>query len=310
MSIVCVTLHPAIDKVLRIDSLRPNQSVRAKIEMTYGGGKGNNVARTLTRMGVATIATGFQGGYSGEFISGTLAEEGIGIDYTICEQPTRTSLILHEVETQRTYAIYEPGQEVTADEAARLMAKLQSLLKPGDLCLLCGSGQTPVTAPLFAESIRIAREKDVRCVIDSSGDALARGIAEKPYMVKVNQSELSYYLARPLDTLEARVESLHSLHEQGIELVALTLGEEGMLATNGQETLKGELAMEKVINVVGCGDSMLAGMAKAMAADLPLTEIVRWGLACGAANTQVNGAGFIDRDLVQTLLPKVIIVKL
>jgi fructose-1-phosphate kinase PfkB-like protein len=63
--------------------------------------------------------------------------------------------------------------------------------------------------------------------------------------------------------------------------------------------------MKSIVNVVGCGDSLLAGIAKSLLEELPLPEIVRWGVACGTANTQVRGAGFIDADLVESLLPKV-----
>ncbi len=75
MSILTVTLHPAVDRVLRIDRFRPDQASRAKLEMVYGGGKGNNAARALTRLGMPVTATGFQGGSTGEFLKTIIEEE-------------------------------------------------------------------------------------------------------------------------------------------------------------------------------------------------------------------------------------------
>jgi len=310
MSIVCVTLHPAVDKVILVDRLRPNQSVRGEIEMHYGGGKGNNVARALSRLGVPAIATGFQGGERGRQISQSLVDEGLTVDFVYCEQPTRNSLIVHEAETRNTFAIWEPGQAVTAEEAEALLEKVRSLLTPGDFCLLCGSGQTAITASLFGELIRMGHEMNVRCILDSSGDSLAKGIAEKPMMVKINQNELGGYMGKELFHTKDQVGALHLLCEQGIDILALTLGEKGIIATNGHETFKGELIREDVWNIVGCGDSALAGMVKAIAGEMPLREIVRWGVACGTANTQVRGAGFIHREMVEALLPKVVIQQL
>ena len=91
MRILTVTLHPAIDKVLTVKTLRPNEVHRCKIEMTHGGGKGNNVARALTRIDVPVLATGFQGGYSGAFITENIESEGIQTSYAECRAPTRTS---------------------------------------------------------------------------------------------------------------------------------------------------------------------------------------------------------------------------
>ena len=114
MTILTVTLHPAIDKVLRVPALRPNEIARCTIEMVHGGGKGNNVARALTRLGVPVIASGYQGGHTGAFITEHLESEGIRTDFVICQQPTRTSTIVQVDETGDTFPLYEPGQQVTA----------------------------------------------------------------------------------------------------------------------------------------------------------------------------------------------------
>jgi fructose-1-phosphate kinase PfkB-like protein len=153
--------------------------------------------------------------------------------------------------------------------------------------------------------IKLARREGVRCLIDSSGEALTQGIDARPTMVKVNEHELAEYLKRPLDNYESQVQAILELQSRGIEYVALSRGKEGMLATDGKEIWEAQLTMEHVINVVGCGDSLLAGIAKSLLENSPLMELTRWGVACGTANTQVRGAGFIDLELVNSLLPRV-----
>jgi 1-phosphofructokinase family hexose kinase len=310
MSILTVTLHPAIDKVLRAPTIRPNEVSRCTVEMTHGGGKGNNVARALTRIGVSAIATGYQGGYSGAFITEHIESEGIQTAYVECQEPTRTSTILQVDETGNTYALYEPGQSVSKEEILALKRKFQELLGESKMVLLCGSGQTELLAPVYAHLIDLAKEAGVPALLDSSGEALRLGISAKPFMVKVNRNELSGYFNRSLDNREIQIEAMLELQAAGIDIVALSRGEDGLIATNGKEVWEGILKMDTIVNVVGCGDSQLAGIAKQVVEGSSLKELVRWGVACGTANTQVRGAGRINLDTVLEMLPEVQVVEL
>ncbi|MEJ5224560.1 MAG: 1-phosphofructokinase family hexose kinase [Anaerolineales bacterium] len=300
-----VTIHPALDKIVRLRRLLPNDAARARIEMVYGGGKGNNVARALKRLGTPVLATGFQGGYTGEMLIHQFADEDIPTSYIACAAPTRTSLMIIEEETGNTYSIYEPGQTVTLQEIDTFRNHFDHLLEQISLVLFCGSGQTPELAHLFGDLIRMAQARGIRCGLDSSGLALREGVAVRPYLLKVNRDELSELVNRPLITETQQMQAMLDLNRQGIQLVALTRGSEGLLITNGETFLIGELPMSNVINVMGCGDSLLAGMASVLLEGGSLEHMVRRGVACGAANTQVVGAGFIDRSLVHELESKV-----
>lgn len=305
MTILTVTLHPAVDKVVRTNRLIPNEISRVKIEMVYGGGKGNNVARALVHLGVPVIASGYQGGYTGAYVTQSLSEEGIRTEFVICEGVTRTSTLIQEDETGYTYAVYEPGQEVNEEEVEALVDRFKKLLDKVSLVLLCGSGQTELLASVYARMIEIARQRGVRCLLDSSGGALEKGIEALPYMVKVNEHELSGYFGRKLADRNSQVKALLELQARGIPLAAISRGPEGMIATDGKEVWEAKVAVDRVVNVVGCGDSLLAGIAKALSENGDLKEIVRWGVSCGTANTQVRGAGFIEMETVQALLPRV-----
>ena len=305
MTILTVTLHPAIDKVVQTPRVVPNEIARIQITMLYGGGKGNNVARALTRLNTPVIASGFQGGHSGEFITQELEKEGIHTDFVICKEETRTSTLLLEDETGYSFALYEPGQAVTQEEIDKLFEKITGYLDNISLILLCGSGQTELLENTYAEIILLAKKHGVRCIIDSSGKALESGINGKPYMAKVNQHELSEYYKEPLNSYEVQVKAIRGLQAQGIPIVALSRGQEGIIASNGKKTYEAKIQVDGIVNVVGAGDSLLAGISKTLMETDDLKEIVRWGVACGTANTPVRGAGFITQELVENLLTKV-----
>ena len=310
MSILTVTLHPAIDKVLRVRRLRPNEVARCTIEMVHGGGKGNNVARALTRIQCPVTTTGFQGGYSGAFITESIEAEGIRTSFVDCREPTRTSTVLQVEETGDTYALYEPGQSVTEAEIERLYQHYRGLLKDASMLIYCGSGQTDLLAPVYARMIEMAKQVDTPTLLDSSGEALKLGIEATPYMVKVNRNELGGYFQRELDTRDQQIAAMLELQQSGIHIVALSRGEGGLIATDGNEIWEGALQVASIVNVVGCGDSQLAGIAKQIHGGASLKEIVRWGVACGTANTQVRGAARIELETVQEMLHQVHLVEL
>jgi 1-phosphofructokinase family hexose kinase len=307
MKVFTITAHPAVDRVLQVARLHPNETNRVRVTRLYAGGKGNNAARALHRLGVPVQTLGFQGGYTGEFCTRSLEAEGIATSFTGCRALTRTSQLVFESETGNVYPLYEPGQAIEADEAEALLSEVSRRLTPGALCLVCGTCLVP---DLYARIISLAHQRGARVLLDSSGEALRRGIAAKPYLVKANVHEWAEALGEPLPDRTAQLGALRAVQASGVSIVALSLGAGGLLATDGATAWHGKLQMENVINTVGCGDSLLAGMAAALREGASLPEVVRRGVACGAANTQVVGAGFIERSSVEELLPRVKIERL
>jgi 1-phosphofructokinase family hexose kinase len=256
-------------------------------------------------IGMPVLATGFQGSYSGAFITKRIEAEGVPTSYVQCQAPTRTSTVLQVDETGDTYALYEPGQPVTQQELDALYEHYAGLLPEASIVIFCGSGQTDVLAPSYQRMIEMANEVEVPTLLDSSGDALKLGVDARPYMVKVNRFELGGLVGQELETLDSQLEAMTALQKRGIPRVALSLGEAGLIATDGKETWQGVLKVDNIINTVGCGDAQLAGITKQIIEQAPLKELVRWGVACGTANTQVRGAGWIELGVVEAMLPEV-----
>ncbi|MCS7248629.1 MAG: 1-phosphofructokinase family hexose kinase [Anaerolineales bacterium] len=303
--ILTVTFHPALDRILLVEELRSDTVNRARVMVEYGGGKGNNVARALHRLGVPVLAFGFQGSGPGLTARRAFKREGIPTHFVACRHPTRISTLLLEETSGRSYTLYEPGQTVTLREIQELKTQFLQVIGGFQIALFCGSAQTSALAHLLAELITEARQRGVVCVLDSSGQALREGIQARPFMVKINCAELEELVGEPLQTQERLTEAMLWVQRQGVEVMAVTQGEDGLVVTDGKSLWRGVLRMDKVIAVMGCGDALLAGMAYALLNGLRLPEIVRWGVACGAANTQVVGAGFINRTEVEQLLSRV-----
>jgi len=305
MKVLTVTLHPALDRLIQVDRLSPGEPVSAETLMAYAGGKGINAARVLRRLGIHVLVTGFQGGKTGEICIDRLQIEGIQTSFIRCEQPTRITTVVYESRSGNFYPIYEPRQLVSQDEIESLMAHLEALIQKFDLCLLCGAGSGPGAERIYAWMIERAAEKQVPCLLDSSGASLTNGVKVRPFLVKINQQELAEIKGKPLNQIGEQVDALKTMVDLGVKIAAVSSAEKGMLATDGSRVIQGELVFDHIKNTIGCGDAMLAGMAVAVLRKYPIEEVVRWGVSCGSVNTQNLGAGFIDPELVHTCLPQV-----
>src|SRR5262249_49462627 len=91
--ILCVTLNPCLDKTLTVPACRPGDSVSGRRTSEVVGGKGNNVARALKRLGRDARPATFLGGPVGQLCEGLLrSADGLDPLVTPTAAPTRTIL--------------------------------------------------------------------------------------------------------------------------------------------------------------------------------------------------------------------------
>src|SRR3954453_12732716 len=91
--ILCVTLNPCLDKTLSVPAWKPGDSVRGRAVREVVGGKGNNVARALTRLGRRARPVTFLGGPVGDHCAQLLrSDDGLDPLVTPTEAPTRVIL--------------------------------------------------------------------------------------------------------------------------------------------------------------------------------------------------------------------------
>jgi len=94
--IVTVTMNPAIDKTVDIESLERGGLNRISHVELDAGGKGINVSKTISQLGGKSIATGFIAGNSGKVIQGVMNDWGIENDFIEVSGETRTNTKVFE----------------------------------------------------------------------------------------------------------------------------------------------------------------------------------------------------------------------
>lgn len=308
--ILTVTLNTAVDKTYVVDDFNPQGIHRPCVTLTTAGGKGVNVARVCSILGCEVVATGFIAGHNGDYISSELERSGVLTDFVRVEGESRVCVEVVDIDQGVHAKFNEPGPHVTATDAARLESKVSGWLGRARLVVLSGGGPPGTLPDLYARLVCRVRAAGVLVMLDSSGELLRHGVAAAPYLVKPNAEELADLMGAPVRCPADAATGARALLQSGVAIAAVSLGAEGAVIAQGTELLRAEPPPVEVVSTVGSGDCMAAGFATALAREMDLEAMLRWGVAAGTANAAVLGPGLCTRAEVEHLVPKVKVTSL
>src|SRR6185312_6436161 len=131
--ILSVTLNPCLVKTLTVPDWKPGDNVRGVVVREVVGGKGNNVARAMTRLGRTARPATFLGGAVGARCEALLrAEDGFDPLVVPTEAPTREILTVRAPNVEPT-AFFDPDPAITPDEAEALLRQVELTLAKGSI---------------------------------------------------------------------------------------------------------------------------------------------------------------------------------
>ena len=255
--IVTCTMNPAIDLFISTESLKPKKVNRTIDNDIQPNGKGVNVSFVLKMLGIDNTATGFIGGFTGEFIKEELEEKEITTDFVRINETTRINVFTNVLEEKTEYKIVNKGPNILKDSLDELKKKL-SELKENDLLIISGSSPQGVRDEDLLEIAKLAKEKKVRFAIDTSSNILLDILEFKPYCIKPNDEELMQLFNLNELTTENIIHYGQELVSLGAEQVIISLGEKGAYLFNKEEILVGNAPKGELVNSACAGDTMLA----------------------------------------------------
>lgn len=255
--IYTITFNPALDYIMTVDEFNKDYVNRSKSEKILPGGKGINVSLVLTNLGVQNTALGFIAGFTGKNIEEILKNRGCKTDFVnLKDGLSRINVkLMSGSETE----INGNGPSIDEGELKSLYEKL-SKLNSDDVLILAGSVPSSLPADIYSEIIKLVTEKDVKVVVDATGDLLVRCLKYKPFLIKPNNYELEQIFNTKLDLREDIVKYALKLKEMGAANVLVSMGADGaILVDEYGKCYDLNVPDGKVVNTVGAGDSMVAG---------------------------------------------------
>ncbi len=289
--ILTVTLNTALDVTYRVPRLLPHASHRVADVSERPGGKGINVARVLAALGHEVTATGFAGGPVGAVVRELLARSpGVVDALAPCAGTTRRTVAVVDEASGDTTQFNEPGPLITAAEWSRFLDRYEDLLAGGARAVaLCGSLPPGVPVGAYAVLVRAARAAGVPVLLDTSGEALRRGVAARPEIIKPNAAELA-----ELTGSREPLPATRDARRRGAHAVVTSLGPDGLLAATPEGAWRAAPPRALTGNPTGAGDSAVAGLLSALAEGLDWPERLTRAVALSAATVHAPAAGEFD----------------
>lgn len=300
--ILTVTLNAALDITYKVPTLTPHASHRVTEVIERPGGKGLNVARVLAALGHDVTVTGFAGGDTGRVLHDRLTREPRLTDALVpVEGATRRTLAVVDAASGDTTQLNEPGPAVSPAEWSAFQESYEELLREGTTAVaLCGSLPPGVPVGAYATLVRAARAAHVPVLLDTSGEALRRGVAARPDIVKPNADELA-----ELTGSHEPAQATRDARRRGAHAVVASLGAAGLRAVTPEGTWQAAPPTRVRGNPTGAGDSAVAGLLSALVEGLPWPERLARAVALSAATVAAPVAGEFAVTTYEDLLARV-----
>lgn len=299
--IYTITLNPTIDYIVNVPNLTLGKSHHMQSELITPGGKGIMVSRVLKALGIPSIALGFRGGFTGEFVRDYLNDLQIINYFTKIEERTRINLVL---KSDQDTEISDYGPAANEAELKDFMGQFDGISSQ-DFVVIAGSKLPSMPANFYEQLIRSLAEEGVPFACDITKDELWNSLQYHPVVVKPNQKEVGDLFGKTFKTWQEVVPYGKQLLEAGAQHAIVSLGGDGALLFTPLEVIYAPPVPGKVENVVGAGDSMVAGFIGTYLKTHDPVEAFRYAVACGSATA--FSPDIATTDEIQAQLPRVIL---
>jgi 1-phosphofructokinase family hexose kinase len=308
--ILCVTLNPCLDKTLVVPAWRPGDLVRGRAVREVVGGKGNNVARALKRLGRTAWPVTYFGGAAGARCEALLhADDGLDPLVVRTEAPTRVILTVRTEATAVQTSFFDPDPPINAAEADALARQVDQALASGSPEALALSGSSPASAThgLYSDLVALALARKIPVFLDTYGPAFEAIWGFWPTVVQLNRREAAIHLKKPRADDGDVAGLLETWSRHGVACGVVTDGANPVwVLLRGRRYRVMPPAIEPV-NPIGSGDSLLAGLIDGWLDDLDPEPLCRRAVACAVANALVWDAGALDPAEVARIQERVVV---
>jgi 1-phosphofructokinase family hexose kinase len=307
--IITLTINPSVDRTVLVDRLVFEDRAYILSRSDSAGGRGINASRVLHSFGAKTLAIVTSGGANGDKFTRLLAKCGFAVKVVPIQNEIRVNFTI--VDRQGlAVKLNELGPPVSSDELARLEHVAERRLEPASWLMLCGSIPPSVPADFYTKLIRMARDRKVKTLLDTDGDALLHGVEAGPTVVTPNQPEAERLLNRALITRAHFIEAATRIKAMGAETVLLSLGSRGVVAVNENQLLEAIPPRVDAVSPIGAGDALAAAYVWAATKKKDFVDCVRWAVAAGTASAKLPGVQFADLDQTKEIYKSVEVRKI
>lgn len=306
--ILTITLNPSIDRRYNIKDFEKGRIFIATDIQYTAGGNGLNVTKVINGFNEPVMITGFLGGRSGDYIKEELEVMGIKHNFIPINEESRNSIAILSDDGSQT-EVLEKGPSISGEEMLKFYELYREMIREADM--VCASGDLPHGLPheTYADLIIMAKDAGKKFFLDTSGEALRLGVEAKPFLVKPNKKELEDIIGCKIDSEKELIQAGKYLAENNIEIVIISLGENGSMVFHDGYIYRIRVPRVKVVNPIGSGDAMIGGFVASLYRDYDFEFALKVAAACGTANVMEAETGKVDMNNMKRIMNDIVITK-
>ncbi|MBZ0292641.1 MAG: 1-phosphofructokinase family hexose kinase [Anaerolineae bacterium] len=305
--IVTVSANTSIDHILFVPEFKLDATIRATRLSISVGGKAIDASWILGEMGLPSLSLGFAAGYEGQVCRQLLEAKGVTTDYVEVEGSSRRNIvIMSEAEGEQTSVTY--STLIVKPEHVPMLREryIKALDESPEVVVLGGTLPSGMEPSFYEDFIGLAKARHIPVIFDGSEPFLSAGLKGHPDYVKPNQDEISQFAGRRIHTVDEAYAVGREIYERYGTCPIITLGSEGGLAVLPDRAYRvPPIRLEKVLNVAGAGDAVLAGLAASIARGEPIEEGIRLGFAAATAVVLMPGTAECRKEDIDRFLQEV-----
>ena len=299
--IYTLTLNPAVDYYMDMNKFEEGELNKVNNSYTLAGGKGINVSKVLKNFGIESVALGFCGGFTGEYIKTDLNKYGIKDNFISLAEDTRINV---KIKTEKKETeIMGKSPKILQENIDKLLSIIDNI-QDNDILVLSGSVPSSVKEDIYKDIIQKTKSKNnVKVILDSRENAFKIAVKENVFLTKPNRKELSEYFGRDIKTVYDIITYAKKLVEDGSENVIVSLGKDGSALVNKEVSYIGNAPEGNLISSVGAGDAMVAGIVYGISKNLSILDSYKYAVASGTSTAFSEGLTTFEN--MNNLLDKV-----
>lgn len=253
------------------------------------GGKGCNQAIAIARLGgkVNFISKIGKDSY-GELALNTLKKNNINIENIIQDKKLQTGVagILVDQNSGKNAinVIVGAPSFLTVSE----IEKQINLIKSSKIFLT----QLEVPKDVTLHCLKTAKENGCITILNPApASEITKEFFSKIDYFTPNETEAEFYTGIKITNEKEAKQAAEKLLNLGIKKVIITLGEKGLLYTDGKEVIYLKANSVKAIDTTGAGDAFNGGLAYGLSKDKPINECLELANKVAGISTMKLGAG-------------------
>lgn len=308
--VLTVTLNPAIDKILIVDSFevhKLHRLMKDEMSMVSAGGKGVNIAKTLNKLGDVVIASGFAGGHEGHMLCDAIRKEGITTNFIFTQGSTRTNISILDRKNETLTEINDLGQEVPIEDITFFIENYERLLPRVELVVIAGSLPRGVSPDIYIQMVHLAKEQNKKVVIHTSPKYLPVLMEAQPFLINPDMRSDHIILGKEVDGVDQFLRTGREILNNCplTEYVIFTHRLENVVVISQTKAYILRPRNIDIVNMLGYGDAYLAGLIHAYLHNEKEKDILSYASAAGLTDVEEIYKDISDIRKIQKNLSRI-----